>query len=47
MATMALRLQSGMGSAAAMWRRHAFVLGTAFTGVKTCVADILVQKQYE
>ena len=30
-----------------MWRRHAFVLGTAFTGVKTCVADILVQKQYE
>lgn len=32
---------------AAYWRRNAFVLGATLTGAKTCVADILVQTQYE
>ena len=32
---------------ATTWQRHAFLLGSGATGVKTCVADILVQKTYE
>ena len=44
---MALRLQSGLGSVAATWKRNALFFGSTITGVKTCVADILVQTQYE
>ena len=40
-------MQLMLRSAAAAWRRNAFVLGSCLTGAKTCVADILVQKTYE
>jgi len=36
-----------MQAVAALWRRHAFVLGSVVTGAKTCAADILVQTGYE
>jgi protein Mpv17 len=32
---------------AGSWKKHAFWLGSGLTGAKTCIADILVQKQYE
>ena len=43
----AMRARAALTSAADTWRKHAFVLGSAVTGMKTCVADILVQTQYE
>lgn len=36
-----------LAAVAAIWRRHAFVLGSGLTGAKTCVADVLVQTQFE
>jgi hypothetical protein len=43
----AMRARAALTSAADTWRKHAFVLGSAVTGIKTCIADILVQTQYE
>ena len=44
MSMMAASLRS---RAATVWKRHAMLLGSGVTGVKTCVADLLVQTQYE
>ena len=44
MSMMAASLRS---RAATVWKRHAMLLGSGVTGVKTCVADLLVQMQYE
>ena len=32
---------------AASWKKYPFLLGSGVTGLKTCVADILVQTQWE
>uniref|UniRef100_A0A7S2NES5 Peroxisomal membrane protein MPV17 n=1 Tax=Haptolina brevifila TaxID=156173 RepID=A0A7S2NES5_9EUKA len=42
-----MRLSRMRSVVAITWKRHAFVLGSALTGTKTCIADILVQTQYE
>ena len=45
--SMSMMVASLRSRAATIWKRHAMLLGSGVTGVKTCVADLLVQTQYE
>ena len=36
-----------LAAAGQLWLRHAFVFGSCVTGMKTCIADYLVQTSYE